>query len=106
MRVALLKYRLRPPGFELPEAILLQQEAYDEWSAQVLEEVAGRIELSAPPAENRDGGSQELLARVTESIETEGGKVPPSHAQSFIALLRGIEGLTVSLASEIGGVKW
>jgi multidrug resistance protein MdtO len=106
MRVASLKYRLRLPGFELPEAVLLQQEAYDERSAQMLEEIAGRIEESAPPAENRVGHSQELLTRMTERIEIEGGKVSPSHAKSFIALLRGIEGLTVSLASEIGGVTW
>jgi multidrug resistance protein MdtO len=106
MRVALLKYRLRLPGFELPEAVLLQQEAYDEQSAQMLEHIAARIELIAPPAENRAGDSRELLIRIAESIETEGSQVPPSHAQSFIALLRGIDGLTVSLASELCDVRW
>jgi multidrug resistance protein MdtO len=106
MRAALLRYRLRLPGFELPEAVLLQHEAYEERSAQVLEEIAGRIELSAPPAENRAYDSQELLTKTIESIETEGTKVPPDCAQSFIALIRGIEAMTVSLASEVGWVRW
>ena len=51
MRIASLKYRFQVPGFELPEAIRLAQQAYDDRSAQMLEEMAERIEGSVPQAE-------------------------------------------------------
>src|SRR5208337_2485829 len=44
MRIASLKYRLQLPGFELPESVRRQQQAYDEASARMLEEIADRIE--------------------------------------------------------------
>ena len=44
MRIALLKYRLRLPGFELPESVRLLHEAYDQRSARILEEMADRVD--------------------------------------------------------------
>ena len=106
MRIAFLKYRLRLPGFELPEAVLLQCEAYDERSAQMLEEIAARIERNLPSAGNSTEDSQEILGRTIDRIEADGARLPFSQTQSFIALIRGIDALTVSLASEIGDVRW
>src|SRR5262249_29391052 len=44
MRIALLKYRLQAPGFEVPDTVRRRQEAYDAASAQVLEGMADRVE--------------------------------------------------------------
>ena len=50
MRVASLKYRLQLPGFVLPEAVIASLQAYDECSAQMLENLADRME-GKPPQE-------------------------------------------------------
>lgn len=42
MRIASLKYRLNLPGFQLPEAVRLRHQQYDEHSARMLEEMAAR----------------------------------------------------------------
>ena len=44
MRGASLKYRLQLPGFVLPEAVIGSLQAYDECSAQMLENMADRME--------------------------------------------------------------
>src|SRR5271165_1335077 len=102
MRIAFLKYRLQLPGFELPESVRVRQQAYDEHSARMLEEMAGRIQDCTPYATNSVEDSQELLDRTVEAIQgQDSSQLPPGRAQSFITLLRGIDDLTTSLASEI-----
>jgi multidrug resistance protein MdtO len=102
IRITSLKYRLQLPGFELPERVRLQQRAYDDHSAQMLEEMAGRIAGNAPHAENGIEESHELLNRTVEEIQREEpAQLPPARAASFIALIRRIDDLTTSLASEI-----
>jgi hypothetical protein len=44
MRIASLNYRLQLPGFELPEAIRLLHRVYDDRSAEMLDDMADRIE--------------------------------------------------------------
>jgi multidrug resistance protein MdtO len=101
MRIAFLKYRLRLPGFELPESVRLRQAAYDEHSARMLEEIAELIEQSMPPARNSIEGSRELLKSAVEAIQGESAHLPVGRAQSFLTLLRGIDDLTTSLTSRI-----
>jgi multidrug resistance protein MdtO len=102
MRNASLKYRLQLPGFELPESVRLRHQAYDDHSADMLEEMAERIEGNAPPAGNLIEESHELLNRTVEAIQhEEPSQLPPSRAASFLALVRRIDALTTSLASEI-----
>jgi len=102
MRIAFLKYRLQLPGFELPEIVRLRQEAYDEHSARMMEEIADLIEYEKPPATNTVEDSHELLDRTVEAIQAQdSAELAPGRAQSFITLLRGIDGLTDSLACEI-----
>jgi multidrug resistance protein MdtO len=43
-RIALWKYRMRLPGFELPENISLAQRAFDEEVAKTLDTMAHRFE--------------------------------------------------------------
>lgn len=102
MRISSLKYRLGLPGFELPESVRLRQQEYDEHSAHMLEEMAERMEGSSPDAENSIRESHHLLNRTVQEIEgEEPAQLPPSRAASFVALLRSIDALTSSLASEI-----
>ena len=102
MRITFLKYRLQLPGFELPESVRLQQQAYDEHSARMLKELANLIEQATPPAANSIEDSHELLNKTVEAIQSQdSAQLPPGRAQSFITLLRGIDGLTESLACEI-----
>lgn len=105
MRNASLKYRLQLPGFELTENIRLQQRAYDEHSARMLEEMADRIEGNPAPATDSVEDSLELLNRMLEAIQAEQGALT-GRAQSFITILHGIDGLTTSLASGIASGIW
>jgi multidrug resistance protein MdtO len=98
MRIASLKYRLQWPGFELPETVRLRQEAYDDHSARLLEEMADCIEHNAAQTENIVDDSHGLLKQTVQGIEAQ---LPNDRVQSLITLLRGIDGLTTSLASEI-----
>jgi multidrug resistance protein MdtO len=101
LRISSLKYRLGLPGFELPESVRLRHEEYDEHSAHMLEEMADRIE-GAPAAENSIRESHELFNRTVEEIHGEGpAQLPSGRAASFVALLRSIDALTSSLASEV-----
>jgi multidrug resistance protein MdtO len=102
MRVASWKYRAQVPGFEFPESIRVRQAAYDERSADMWEEMADRIEGHRP---NMAGGledSTDLLKQTIEEAEAEQSRgLPAAQAQSFTTLLRGIDGLTAALASEV-----
>ena len=98
MRVSSLKYRLQVPGFELPETVRLRQEAYDEVSARMLEEMADRMEGRAPAITS---GAQ-LLKQTLHDVEAEASReLPAGQAQSFVTLLREIDVLTCSLAAQV-----
>jgi multidrug resistance protein MdtO len=102
MRIASLKYRLQLTGFELPERVLCALQEYDDHSARILEEMADRIEHNAAQARNSVDHSHELLNKTVQGIQAEEWpQLPTGRAQSLITLLRGIDGLTTSLASEM-----
>jgi len=107
MRIALQKYRLQLPGFELPELLRVQLERYDSDSARLLEKMADWIERNEPQL--TDGGEvfAERLNRTAERIAAAAAaQLPPGRAQSFISLLRGIHEVTTVLASEIMSHAW
>jgi multidrug resistance protein MdtO len=102
MRVALLKYRLQLPGFELPQPVLVSQREYDERSAQMLEEIADVIEGKPIHEKVTAEDSSQLLERVVEACRgPESQRLAAVDMDSFLTLLRGIDRLTVSLAKEI-----
>jgi multidrug resistance protein MdtO len=102
MRIASWKYRLHLPGFELPEAIRVSQQKYDDRSARVLEDMAEWIEGSAPRERRMSADSRELLEQMLEECYVEESqRLPSDHYDSFVTLLRGIDGLTNSIAEEI-----
>jgi multidrug resistance protein MdtO len=101
MRIAFLKYRLQLPGFELPESVRLRQQAYDEHSARMLEEIAALIEQRTPPERKSIKASRQLLESTVEAIQGEPAHLPAGRVQSFLTLLRGIDELTTRLTSAI-----
>jgi len=102
MRIALWKYRAQVPGFEFPESIRVRQAAYDERSAYTLEEMADRIEGRRLGMAGRLDDSTDLLKQTIEEAEAEQLRgLPAGRAQSFTTVLRGIDGSTASLASEV-----
>ncbi len=99
MRTASLKYRLQSPGFVLPENVTASLQAYDECSAQMLEDMADRMEgrsLQAP------AGSSSLLEETLNSCRAdESGPMLSDQLGQFIPLLREIDRVTSRLAGEI-----
>jgi multidrug resistance protein MdtO len=48
MRIALWKYRVQLPGFELPEPVRVAQQECDYQSAKVLDDIAERLRIKYP----------------------------------------------------------
>jgi multidrug resistance protein MdtO len=102
MRVASIKYRVRLPGFELPDAVLRAQQAYDEHSARVLEDMADRMEDKTPQSNNIAADSLQLLEHTIQACSTEESKqFPEVRIQTFVTLMRRIDELTTLLAEGI-----
>jgi multidrug resistance protein MdtO len=101
-RIALLKYRLQLPGFELPEAVRVAQQEFDNRLAETLDGMAGRIEGNAPGAKEN---LEDSLDRLEQTIRTCGSEDPQgmlaARLQTFLPLSRRIEDLTISLSKEI-----
>jgi multidrug resistance protein MdtO len=97
-RVALLKYRLQLPGFELPQPVELAQQEFDEHLAVTLNGIADRVngEVST-----RAESLQDSFARLEQTIQTsepaESQGVLSSHLQTFLHLSRRIVSLAVIL---------
>jgi hypothetical protein len=102
MRGASLKYRLQLPGFVLPESVIVALQGYDECSAQMLENIADRMEGKTSEARPVSADSFALLQQVLEPWRPEKPRLLPSeHGATFVALLRQIDELTSRLANEI-----
>jgi multidrug resistance protein MdtO len=99
-RVALLKYRLQVPGFELPQAVRLAQREFDEHLAAELERIADRLQ-SGPRRQSED--LQTSLAHLEESVRsfTSAQVGGTASTQTFLLLSRRIQSLVASLENEI-----
>ena len=103
MRVASLKYRLRVPGFDVPEDVRRRQEAYDEICARTLERMADRIDSREHSKADQSEQSPATRKDVLRETESEARReLPSAQAASFVALLDAIDVLTTSLA---GGME-
>ena len=100
-RIALLKYRLQLPGFELPEAVRMAQQDFDERVAGTLEGMANRMEGKA--GQERDN-LEGAFAHLEETVRICCPEEPQSltvKLRPFVALSRSLESLTMSLDKEI-----
>jgi multidrug resistance protein MdtO len=107
MRIALQKYRLQLPGFELPELLRAQLKTYDSDSARLLEKMADWIERNEPQLTDSGDVFAERPDRTAERIAADAAaQLPPGRAQSLISLLRGIHEVTTGLATEVMSHAW
>jgi multidrug resistance protein MdtO len=101
-RVALLKFRLQLPGFELPHAVRVGQQEFDDNLAEMLDDMADRMEGKA--SEGRDN-LEDSLGRLEQTIRAcsseEPQQLPSEELQTFLALSRSIESVMMSLDKEI-----
>ena len=101
-RIALLKYRLNLPGFELPPKLRDAQKEFDEWLAQMLGSMADRIEGKAPAVNMHQESSVERLQKAIQiSLSEESGPTSAPQIETFLSLSRRIEALTTSLDKDI-----
>jgi hypothetical protein len=86
----------------LPEPVRLAQQEFDECLAKVLEEMADRLEGKAAEKVER---LETSLARLEELVNTCSSATAQgalaAHLETFLPLLRRIEGLAASLNNEI-----
>ena len=100
-RLVLWKYRVRLPGFELPEAIQPAQEEFDERLAKALEGMADRTG-------GKESTQKQDLSKAYAQLEQAAWKASPKpqnqfspQIESFLLLSRRIALLTDSLEKEI-----
>jgi multidrug resistance protein MdtO len=102
MRGASLKYRLQLPGFVLPEGVIVSLRAYDECSAQILDNIADRMEGKTSQERPVPADSSALLEQTLESCRVDESRLLLSeHGATFVPLLREIDRLTSRLANQI-----
>jgi multidrug resistance protein MdtO len=102
IRVALLKYRLRLSGFDLPGPVELAQQEFDEELAKVLDGMADRMAGKVSQRKDNLEHSFERLEQTIRSCCSEGPqKLLTAEVQTFLVLSRNMESLTMSLSREI-----
>lgn len=102
MRVASLKYRIQLAGFELPNSAIGSLQAYDESSAQMLDNIADLMEGKASQGGPLAAECSALVDRIGESCRTdESLLLLTEHGARFVPLLREINRVTTRLANQI-----
>jgi len=101
--IALWKYRLQLPGFELPETIRLAQREFDDELAKTLDAMADRFQ--GKPGARRESQLEDRLKHLEQTMGSFGVKdlsgKPPKHFETFLTLSRRLEELATSLEREI-----
>jgi multidrug resistance protein MdtO len=102
IRIVLLEYRLRHPGFELPDALHVAQQDFDDYLAKILDGMADRLDGEASERKEDLQDAFDGLERTVQSCcsERPQGPLGPD-LQTFLALSRSIENVMLSLDTEI-----
>ena len=99
-RIVLWKYRVRLPGFELPEAIRQAQEEFDNRLATALDGMADRMDGNGPtPMDDLTNAYAQLEQAAWKASPNQHQLTP--QIQSFLLLSRRIADLADSLKKEI-----
>jgi multidrug resistance protein MdtO len=102
-RIALWKYRMRLPGFELPEAVWAAQREFDDELAKTLDAMADRFE--GQPAARRESRLEASFKNLEQTVQTlaltDLNTVLPERLKTFLTLSRRLEGLATSLNRDI-----
>jgi multidrug resistance protein MdtO len=102
-RIALLKYRLQLPGFELPEAVRVAQQEFDNRAADVLNSMADGLEGKASVNPIFIKETFERLENVVQNCCSGQPQAFASQLQTFLLLSRKTESLESSLSNLIEG---
>ncbi len=97
-RIALWKYRVRLPGFELPEALQTAQEQFDKRLATVLDGMADRLEGQVL---TQTADFKVAYAKLEQTAGKVSGTQPQPKIQSFLLLSHRIADLADCLEKEI-----
>ena len=92
-RITLWRYRMRFPGFDLPEPIWRAQLEFDHELAKTLDAMADRFE--GKPAEMTGSGLETRRKHLEQMVEV------PTHLETFLELSRSVEQLATSLDLEM-----
>jgi len=101
IRTALLKYRLRLPGFELPDIVGMAQQQLDEQMARTMDSIADRMEGKVPKLQVNLEESRNRLEQAISACSP--GEREPPHAerlQTLASLSRTAVGLISSFDRE------
>ena len=103
-RLALWRYRVGVPGFELPAPVATAQQEFDEGLSDVVDRMADRLEGKASERRNDFENAFQNLEKQVLSCCSNGPQGPlAAELQTFLALSRSIENVTLSLDNEIDG---
>jgi multidrug resistance protein MdtO len=100
-RIALWKYRVQLPGFELPKPVAMAQQEFDHHLATTLDGMADRMEGKSSEGSDNFRRSVKSLDQTIRTYYS--GKSHEVAAQfgAFLSLSRRIESLTLSLDEEM-----
>ena len=101
-RVALLKYRLALPGFQLPPDLAAAQADFDRELAKRLDHMADRLEGRTSPSNDALEQSFARLETVSRAHREKASPGPPAPFNGVLLLSRRIERLTTGLDQEVG----
>jgi multidrug resistance protein MdtO len=99
MQIAEWKYRAQLPGFELPEAIAVEQREFDERLAESLDSMADRIEGRSTGAQQTLREARARLERTIQAYRPEG--TSKGRYDALLLLSRKIESSILSLTNEV-----
>jgi len=100
-RIALLKYRLRLPGFELPEPILNAQQIFDNQLADRLESIADHFQSNNPlPLQKSEPFLPSLANAVQDCSSTDPADPLATRLRTFLRLADRIESILGAMERE------
>ncbi len=101
-QLALVKYRLQLPGFELPEAVRAAQGQFDDHLAKALDNMADRLEDKiSERKDNLENAFGELQNSVNSCCSEGPQHLLAPELQTFLALSRNVDNVTLSLNNDI-----
>jgi multidrug resistance protein MdtO len=101
-RVALLKYRLGLPGFQLPAPVAAEQVEFDRELAKRIDDIADRLEGKRSESDDALERSVVRLEAVSRIHTSATRPDSPGYAHTFLPLSRRIQSLTAALDEDVG----
>jgi hypothetical protein len=100
-RIALWKYRVQLPGFELPKPVAMAQEEFDHRLAATLDGMADQMEGKTSEGSDNFRRSFKSLDQTIRTYYSGKSHEAAARFGAFLSLYRRIESLTLSLDEEM-----